>query len=45
MKVRKQKGQKRKLEFKDYKNCLEPAQIKTKLNYIKKLMQIVLKKI
>ena len=45
MKIRKQKGQKRKLEFKDYKNCLEPAQIKTKINYKKKLMQIVLKKI
>ena len=37
MKVRKQKGQKRKLEFKDYKNCLEPAQIKTKINFIKKI--------
>ena len=27
---------KRKLKFQDYKNCLEAAQIKNKLNYIEK---------
>ena len=27
---------KRKLKFQDYKNCLEAAQIKNKINYIEK---------
>ena len=37
MKIKKQKTQKciikRKLKFKDYKNCLETAQIENKINH------------
>ena len=40
MKIKKQKAQKsvtkRKLKFQDYKNCLEAAQIKRKINYLRK---------
>ena len=41
MKIKKQKAQKkcvikRKLKFKDYKKCLEVAQIERKINYFKK---------
>ena len=32
MKIKKQKAQKRKLKFQDYKNCLEAAQIENKIN-------------
>ena len=36
MKMKKQKGLKRKLNFLYYKNCLETPQIERKTNYLKK---------
>ena len=40
MMIKKQKTQKssskRKLKFRDYKNCLEAAQIQRKVNYLRK---------